>query len=259
MRYFILLPLLLMTLQVFTIQPLQAQDEEEQKEKVSFDEAFKEIKTIMFLTDKQDAINRRQAKLDKVLIGFLETDFMKKFKEMRLESESLMATFKTYQDELSPSDVSRVKKAYSMMADKFNLQLNAIKLDFLDKKILSTIKNNPKMYSDALKNNLRELKEEYAQTVERAVYDVTGSDTYSLGPLMAIMDIINFSVQFANYLSQISYDARKVKEEHLDKYFIEPFSFKPWDKIEASQGNIQKVREDEEEASVGLDPFGEKN
>lgn len=246
---------LLIILSTVLLGSLHAQE----KMYITFDETFEEVKTILLQSEQEDVIKRKQAKLDKVLVGFLETDFMKKFKEMRLESTSLVATFKSYQGEFSPADVSRVKKAYARIADKYNLQLNEIKKDMLDRKKLKIIKKHPEMYSNALQNNLRELEEEYTQTLQKEISELTGSDTYALGPLSALFSILKFSIEFTDYLSQININARKVKEEHLNKYFIEPFRFEPWSKIQAAEGTtILKEHENTEEATYGLDPFGGK-
>lgn len=250
--------LLLLIMQVLMFQTLTAQ----QEANIAFHETFEGIKEILMQSEKEDVISRKKAKLDQVLVSFLETDFMNRFKEMRLEAEALVATFKSYQDSFSPSEVSRVKKAYSMIADKYNLLLNEIKMGLLDRKKLKTIKDNPKMYSDALKNNLRELREEYARNFEREIFELTGDDTYSLGSVMAILGILKFCVEFTDYLSQIRINARKVKEEHLNTFLIEPFRFKAWEKIEASAGDIQpsnKSEDNQQERSQGLNPFGEEN
>ncbi|NRB52923.1 MAG: hypothetical protein HRU41_35005 [Saprospiraceae bacterium] len=232
------------------------------QEKMSFEETLFNVKEIMSTSDEQAATTRRQAKLDAALVGFLETDFMTKFKEIRLEAESLAATFKAHQMDFQASEVTKVRKSYTAIANKFNLKLRDIKYDFLNKKKLNMIRKYPDMYSGNLENSLRELQDEYSQTFERDVADVTGSDTYAAGPLVAIFGIIKLAVEFTDYLTRVRYDARRMKEEHLDMYLIEAFSFRPWDDIMASEGNTEKPYEEEEEyydeeEEHGLNPFGE--
>lgn len=231
------------------------------QEKMSFEETLFNMKEIMSTSDEQAATTRRQAKLDAALVGFLETDFMTKYKAIKLEAESLVATFKAHQQEFSPNDVTKVRKSYTAIADKFNLQLRTIKYDFLTKSKLKMIRKYPEMYSGNLENALRDLKDEYSQTFERDVADVTGSDTYAAGPLVAIFGIIKLAVEFTDYLTRVRYDARRMKEEHLDMYFIEPFRFRPWEEIEIGEGDIYKTKEEEEnyeeEEEHGLNPFGE--
>ncbi|MBX2875495.1 MAG: hypothetical protein KTR30_25485 [Saprospiraceae bacterium] len=232
------------------------------QEKMSFEETLFNVKEIMSTSDEQAATTRRTAKLDAALVGFLETDFMTKYKDVKLEAESLVATFKAHQQEYAPADVTRVRKSYTAIAEKFNLQLREIKYDFLNKKKLNMIRKYPEMYSGNLENALRDLKDEYSQTFERDVADVTGSDTYAAGPLVAIFGIIKLAVEFTDYLTRVKYDARRIKEEHLDMYFIEPFRFRPWEEVEIGEGDIYKTKNEEEEnyeeeEEHSLNPFGE--
>jgi|GEM_PF-2392593 len=232
------------------------------QEKMSFEETLFNVKEIMSTSDEQAATTRRTEKLDAALIGFLETDFMTKFKDLKLEAESLVATFKAHQQEFAPADVTKVRKSYTSIANKFNLQLRAIKLDFLNKKKLNLIRKYPDMYSGNLENALRDLKDEYSQTFERDVADVTGSDVYAAGPLVAIFGIIKLAVEFTDYLTRVRYDAKRLKEEHLDMHFIEPFRFRPWEEVEVGDGDIYKTKETEEEnyeeeETHGINPFGE--
>ena len=229
------------------------------QEKMSFEETLFNVKEIMSTSDEQAATTRRTEKLDATLVGFLETGFMTKFKEIKLEAESLVSTFKAHQDEFSPTDVTKVQKSYTTIANQFNLQLRAIKLDFLNKKKLNLIRKYPDMYSGNLENALRDLKDEYSQTFERDVADVTGSDVYAAGPLVAIFGIIKLAVEFTDYLTRVRYDAKRMKEEHLDMHFIEPFSFRQWDDVPRAEGNLYLEEEEEniDEETHGINPFGE--
>lgn len=219
---------------------VSAQDffEEEFVQKMSFEEKLLHVRSIMVEGDQQATVARSQKKIDKALRGFLETEFMEKYKEMKLEAETLAATFKAHSQKLTPTEVSRVRKAYAKIADKFNLLLVEVKNDFMDKKKLKTIRTHPDMYSNSLQYRLRELKDEYSRDFEIVVAETTGSDMYSAAPLAAIFGMIKLAVDFTNYLATAGFEARRVKEEHLQMYFIEPFSFTNWDEIMVSEGDI---------------------
>jgi hypothetical protein len=219
---------------------LSAQDffEEDFVQKMSFEEKLLHVRSIMVEGDQQATIARSQKKVDKALQGFLETEFMEKYKEMKLEAETLAATFKAHSQRLTPKEVSRVRIAYAKIADKFNLLLVDIKNDFMDRKKLKTIRTHPDMYSNSLQYKLRELKEEYSRDFEVVVAETTGSDMYSAAPLAAIFGMIKLAVDFTNYLATARFEARRVKEEHLQMYFIEPYSFSHWDEIMVSEGDI---------------------
>lgn len=79
-------------------------------------------------SNQQQAIVAKQFnKLDKTLHGFLQTDFMLKFRELKIEAEALASTFKAQANRIKPQEVARVKRAYIKIADEFNRQLVEIK------------------------------------------------------------------------------------------------------------------------------------
>ncbi len=236
--------------------------EEEFVQKLSFEEKLLHIRGIMVEGDERATMARSHQKVDKALQGFLETEFMEKYKEIRLEAEILAATFKAHSQKLSPNEVSTVQKSYAKIADKFNVLLIEIKNDFMDRKKLKTIRNHPDMYSNSLQYKLRELKDDYSRDFEVVVAEMTGSDMYSAAPLAAIFGMIKLAVDFTNYLVTANFEARKVKEEHLQMYFVEPFRFKHWDDIMVSEGDIyNQAMENQDYPQVNnneVDPFDEE-
>lgn len=207
-------------------------------EKMSFDEKLRNIRSIVIEGDERATTARSHEKIDKALQGFLETEFMVRFKDIKLEAEILAATFKAHSPKLAPEDVARVKRGYSQVADEFNLLLLDIKKDFMDGKTMKLIKSHPDMYSNSLQYKLRELKDDYSQHFERTVAEVIGSDTYSAIPLAAIFGLIKLAVDVTNYIAMANFESRRVKEEHLNTFFIEPYSFRAWEDIEISEGDI---------------------
>ena len=107
---------------------------------IDFTNTLSEVKEIMILEDETAARARSFKKIDKGLRGFLDTEFIRKYKDIKLEAESLAATFKAHQSSFPPADVIKVKKAYTKISDKFNLQLMDIKADFMDRKTLKSIR-----------------------------------------------------------------------------------------------------------------------
>lgn len=188
---------------------------------------------------QQQAIVAKQFnQLDKTLHGFLQTEFMLKFRELKIEAESLASTFKAQANQIPPEDVAKVKLAYIKIADQFNLQLTEIRRDFLDKKKMKMIRFNKEVYANSLQYRLRELKDIYSHDFERVVAEITGSDEYSAIPLAAILSLIKLAQDFTEYLINANYEARRVKEEHLNQYLVEPYRFRDWVEIEMIEGDI---------------------
>ena len=203
-----------------------------------FNENLNSVRGIFIQQDERVGQAKSYKKIDQSLQGFLETEFMKKFKNFRLEVESLMSTFKAHQNSFKPAEVAKVKKAYAKFSDKFNMNVLDIKRDFVDGKKLKFIRKYPDMYAASLELKLRDLADDYSQNLERSIAELTGSDEYSAVPLLAILSVVQFGVEFTNYLTRMRYDARRVKEEHLDQYFVEPFKLKRWEEIEMVGGDI---------------------
>lgn len=190
-------------------------------------------------SNQQQAIVAKQFnQLDKTLHGFLQTEFMLKFRELKIEAEALASTFKAQANHIPPQDVAKVKRAYIKIADEFNRQLVEIKRDFLDRKKMKMIRFNKDVYANSLQYRLRELQDLYAHDFELVVAEVTGSDEYSAIPLAAILSLIRLAQDFTEYLINANYEARRVKEEHLNQFLIEPYRFRDWIEIEMIEGDI---------------------
>ena len=221
--------------------------------KMSFEEQLIHVRGIMVERDAQAAAAESHKKIDKALHGFLQTEFMQKYRELKVEAESLVAAFKTQAGQIPPQDVARVKKAYDRISYQFNNQLVEIKRDFLDRKKLKLIKNNKEMYSNSLQYKLRELKDEFSQEFEVVVADVTGSDMYAAVPLGAILGLIKLAADFTDFLIRSGYEARRIKEEHLTQFLIEPYRFKGWEEIMMLEGEMYPSDMMNEESYPGVD------
>lgn len=230
-----------------------------------FDQQLSYVRGVMVERDERAFVAASQNKLDKTLHGFLQTEFMLKFRELKIEAESLAATFKAQANNIPPAEVAKVKKAYIKVADQFNLQLVEIKRDFLDKKQMKMIRFNKEVYANSLQFKLRELKDVFSHDFEMVVAEVTGSDQYSAIPLAAILGLIKLAQDFTEYLISASYEAKRVKEEHLNQYLIEPYRFRDWVEIETIEGDIfnnymnnNMMEQAPEENSEEMDPFLEE-
>ena len=203
---------------------------------LDFNQTMQLTKNMISRQDNQAMRARNSKKISESLEGFLQTEFIKKLKNLKLEVETLTSTFKSKQQSFTPEEILSVKKAYAQFADKYNRQLTAIKNDFMDRKKIKMIRKFPEMYGNTLELKLRELSDEYAQTLQKAVAEVTQSDEYSALPIMAIMGIIQLGMDFSNFLATRQFNVRKIQEEHLNRYFIQEFKLKKWNNIQTVNG-----------------------
>ena len=226
-----------------------------------FETRLNYVRGIMVDRSEQTMAGLAQVKVDKALHGFLETDFMRQYRDLKIEAESLAATFKALGMKLQPAEVARVRKAYTGVADEFNRFLVDIKRDFMDRKKLKMIRDNRDMYANSLQYKLRELQDMYAQDFEAVAVEVSGSDVYAL-PLTAILGLIKLAADFADFIVRSNLEARRVKEDHLNQFLLQPYSFRSWFEIETIEGNIYPEQDmynpdfaEEQDSLEDMDPF----
>ena len=202
-----------------------------------FNSTLQEVRGIMISRNNQgENFNPGVSKkLDVALQGFLNTPFMQQYNKIRLESESLVKTFKALHHNFSPKEIGRVRNSYNQIAVKFNSLLREIRNDFMDKKTMKTLANSPELYSNAMLFKLTTLKDEYSNNFERVVAEITGSQTYAAFPLGALLGLIKLTVDFTQYLAANNYALRRANQSQLNEGFMLPYSFKSWDDIQAGE------------------------
>ncbi|MDX1938931.1 MAG: hypothetical protein SFU99_00175 [Saprospiraceae bacterium] len=230
----------------------------ERRPAINFGEDIVRVRDILQAQDQDATVAISHKKVDKALKGFLETEFMTKYKDLKLEAESLVGAFKVHSRDLHPSDVLRVQKAYARIADKFNMFLVELKDEFMDKKTLKYIQEQPEMYSNAKLYKLNELKDEYSQDFQLVVAEVTGSELYSAVPVVVIIELIRLAVDLSNYIVKLNFESRRVKEEELREFFLIPYSFRNWDDILEGQGDIYRVQGNQNGQQEEPNPFEEE-
>ena len=215
------------------------QRSERERKRSEVEYTFNEIERTFNFRESGEALNSLAYKnVDKALYGFLQTDFMRRFRDLKFNAENEVGRFKSLSNQLEPEQVARVKSAYTKIAHQFNQELEAIKRDFLDRKKMKLIKNNKEMYTNSLRYRFQELQDDYSQNFLRILVETTGDDRYASATLAAIFGLIRLTRDITNFLLEAKHNARMIKEEHLNRFLIEPHSFKPWYEVEMINANM---------------------
>jgi len=232
-----------------------------------FGETLRNVRSIVEKESEFSNVEARSSiEIDKSLQRFLDTPLMGKFKDLKVEAESLIITFKTRQNDFSVDQIFTIKNSYGKFSDDYNKMLLQIKADFMNRKQRKAISNNPNWYAATLELQFRNLQDNYSQNLLQEVANLTGSDQYSAFPLIAIIGMIELARDFANHLTRINYEGKKIREQHLTQFFIEPYSMKQWDYLEAmnnynSNSNMYDGTEGQSNESnnpyENRNPFGE--
>jgi hypothetical protein len=129
----------------------------------------KHLFPLFFLLATLTATAQPNKKVGPALTKFLNTEFMTKFRDLRITAESAALSVQSNQGGIQQSDMFRLRSAYDQTATRANQLLNNIKQDFLNPKKLSSIAEFPEMYSDGLGYKLQEIADYYSSHFQQAI------------------------------------------------------------------------------------------
>lgn len=172
----------------------------------------------------------QKGKVDGALNSFLNTEFMTKFKDMRIEAEVAVRNFKMKADSYDPDAVKKVQTGYDQTAYRFNQVLKNIKADFLNSKKLKYIAKFPDSYIKGLELELYQLNDFYAIHFLQPLADATESEEDGIF-LALLSELIGLTKGLFGYFGQIKREARHYNESYLNKHLINPYRFRYWDEL----------------------------
>lgn len=192
-------------------------------------------------------------KVGPALSKFLNTEFMVKYRDLRISAESAALNVQSNQGGLQPSEVYRLRSAYDQTASRANQLLENIKQDFLNAKKLKSIAEFPEMYSDGLRYKLQELADFYSANFQQALADasVSKEDVDGSAILLLVVELIGLTKGLTNYFAEIKREARQYTEAHLQENLVQPYRWRYWDELSGSVSPYEKF---EKGSDVNLQP-----
>ncbi len=179
-------------------------------------------------------------KVEGPLNEFVNTDFMRKFLDMRIEAENTVRRFKKQAPDLDPEPVRKVQTGYEQTAVRFNSLLENIKNDFLDKKKLKFISQYPEDYIKGLEHDLDELSEFYAVQFQQPLADATAHQIDGSPALLLIVELVGLTKGLIDYFGKLRKASRRYNEAYLQEHLILPYRFPAWREITAEGVEYQK-------------------
>lgn len=176
-------------------------------------------------------------KIDGALSGFLKTEFMMKFQDLKTEAEGLATAFKSEQNKYSVQDRTRVSTAYDKTARRFNAVLVDIKTDFLNKDKIKVISKFPDMYADGLRADMRDLSDYYAQNFQQALSDVTQDEVDGSAIVILLIELVKLSSEGIHGLVQMRKNAKKYDDTYLSQHLVRPNQFRYWEQLGSNNSN----------------------
>lgn len=187
-------------------------------------------------------------KVAPALFKFVNTEFMQKYRDLRIQAESDAIRVQSGQEQLSPTDRFRLRTAYDQTASRANQLLESIKQDFQNQKKLKTIAEFPDMYSDGLRYKLQELADFYAANFQQALADasvkkeeVDGSVT-----LILIVELIGLTKGLSNYFAEIKRESRQYTDKYLHENLVQPYRWRYWEELSGSASPYEKYEKSSE-------------
>lgn len=181
-------------------------------------------------------------KLSPALSKFLNTEFMVKFQDLRVEAESAVIGIQARQNQgqLQTADIYRLRAAYDQTAQRANRLLSTIKEDFMNQKKLKTISEFPEMYSDGLQFKLKELSDHYSTNFQQALADATNQEVDGSAILLLVTELIGLTKGLADYFADIKREAKQYTESYLQENFIAPYRWRYWDELAGGTSLYEK-------------------
>jgi len=186
---------------------------------------------LFLMTHPFVGFSQKRDKMDGALRAFIETPFMKKFKDLRLESENLVLTFKENKQNYSSAEINKVKTAYQKTVDRFNTQLLDIKADFMNERKLQYIQDFPEDYTSGLTSDINDLTSFYQSNLQLTIQDVTDATVDGNSLLSLVAELAKLVPGMVTSISELRSSVKKFEDTYLEEKLIMPYKFKSWDEI----------------------------
>jgi len=196
----------------------------------------------IFLLAGLGATAQPNKKVGPALSKFLNTEFMVKFRDLRINAESAALQVQSNKDNLKQADLFRLRSAYDQTATRANQLLTNVKQDFMNSKKLKSIAEFPEMYSDGLGYKLQDISDFYAANFQQALADASISKEEVDGGafLLLIVELIGLTKGLTNYFSDIRREARQYTDAHLQEHLVLPYRWRYWDELSGSASAYEK-------------------
>lgn len=204
-----------------------------------------------------NTLSGQSNKVEGPLQNFVNTGFMLRFKDLKIEAEAAVRRFKAQSHELAPADVQKVQTGYEQSAYRFNQLLTNIKGDFMNPKKLKYIAEFPDDYQRSLELELHQLSEFYALHFLQPLADATGKQMDGGPVLLLVMEMVGLTKGLIHFFTQSRQQARRFSEAYLQQNLIQPFKFRSWDEVgpEGSMSPAEEVYTPDMMEPPSLDPL----
>ena len=187
-----------------------------------------------------------QAQPDKktapALHNFLNTEFMLKFRDLRIECESKVLQTQMASMQLDPQLVFRLRSAHDQTATRANQLLENIKQDFLNEKKLKSISDFPEMYSDGLRFKLQDISDYYNTNFMQALADasIPQEEVDGGAILLLVVELVGLVNGLTRHFSEIRREAKFYNDKYLQDNLVKPYRWQYWDELAGGNSRYEQ-------------------
>lgn len=180
-------------------------------------------------------------KVAPALSKFLNTEFMLKYHDLRIEAESAVINVQT-NPQIQGSDLYRLRAAYDQTAQRANKIIESIKQDFMNRKKLKTVGDFPEMYSDGLRYKLQDLADFYAINFKQPVADLTQNQVDGSAIFLLVTEMIGLTKGLIDYFGQIERESKMYTDTYLQEHLVLPYRWRYWDELRGGISPYEKFQ-----------------
>jgi len=204
----------------------------------------KPLFSLLLLLLSLTATAQPNKKVGPALSKFLNTEFMLKYRDLRIEAESTALGVQSRKEEIKPADLTRLRTAYDQTATRANQLIEGVKQDFLNQKKLKSIAEFPDMYSDGLRFKLQDLSSFYTSSFQQVLADASVAkekeNIDGSAVLLLVIELISLTKGLTNYFAEIKREARQYTNAHLQEHLVQPYRWRYWDELSGSVSPYEK-------------------
>lgn len=196
---------------------------------------------LIFLLCGGNAIAQPNKKVAPALSKFLNTDFMLKYHDLRIEAESAVINVQTSPG-IQGSDLYRLRAAYDQTAQRANKIIETIKQDFMNRKKLKSIGEFPEMYSDGLRYKLQELADFYAMNFQQPLADLSQNQVDGSAIFLLVTEMIGLTKGLIDYFGQLERESKLYTDSYLQEHLVLPYRWRYWDELRGGVSPYEKFQ-----------------
>lgn len=194
-----------------------------------------------FLSSPFSLSAQKVSSTERAVYELMDAGFLSSYKDHRSEIEERVAIFKSKKDDFSVEDLIRMKSAYKRTSEAFEDFIYGIRNDLLDKRARKRIKKDSEGYVTQQMEKLNTIYIDYYQGWFQPTYSAISDPESTVAsnrgggnitiPSALIAPVSQATMNVIEYLDKKNDKDLESVKKVLDREWLEPHQFTPWEEI----------------------------